>query len=85
MLIILIFLDEDNDCSINGSRLEGGPGSENSNDTENTDHKNTVLCYDEFREILTECKISEKDQQYIFKAFEVKNEADIKLFMQYVA
>lgn len=63
--------------------MEYGAGSENSNDTENAEYKNSALCYDDFRQILSKLKISEKDQQYIFKAFEVKSESDIKLFMRY--
>lgn len=76
----ICFQDEDNEYSI--SRLEYGACSENSNDTENAEYRNSALCYDEFRQILSNMKISEKDQQYIFKAFEVKCEADIKLFMR---
>ncbi|CAF0863859.1 unnamed protein product [Brachionus calyciflorus] len=72
------------DDSMNDSRLENCAESENSNDTENTDHKNSCLSYDEFREVLTECKISEKDQQYIFKAFESRHPDSIKQFMQLV-
>lgn len=40
--------------------------------------------YEEYRELFTQYKINEKDQQYIFKSFEPKTEQDIKLFVQYV-
>lgn len=59
-----------------------GAGSEHSNDTENTDQKDLSAVYDEYRELFNEHSISEKDQQYIFKAFEAKSEQDIKLFIQ---
>lgn len=59
-----------------------GAGSEHSNDTENTDQKDLSAVYDEYRELFNEHRISEKDQQYIFKAFEAKSEQDIKLFIQ---
>jgi len=73
----------------NLSRREGVLGvglpttlSENSNDTESTDYKDLSSLYDKFRLIFTEFNVNEKDQQYIFKAFENKNEQDIKLFVQ---
>ena len=59
-----------------------GAGSEHSNDTENADQKDLSAVYEEFREIFNEYKISEKDQVLIFKAFEHKNDHDIKMFMQ---
>ncbi len=40
-------------------------GSENSNDTENTDQKDLSGIYEKYREILIEYNLSEKDQQYI--------------------
>ena len=64
------------------SRNGGGGGSENSNDTENTEQKDLSAVYDDYRELFTEQGISEKDQQYIFKAFEQKSEQDIKRFVQ---
>ncbi len=57
-------------------------GSEHSNDTENTEQKDLSVVYDEYRECFVEYNISEKDQQYIFKAFEHKSETDIKLFIR---
>ncbi len=58
-------------------------GSEHSNDTENTDQKDLSAIYDEYRDCFNDYNICEKIQQYIFKAFEHKTEADIKLFIQY--
>ncbi len=60
----------------------GGGGSEHSNETENTEQKDVSVIYDEYRELFVQYKVSEKDQQYIFKAFELKAESDIKLFIQ---
>lgn len=57
-------------------------GSENSNDTENTDQKDLSGIYEKYREIFIEHNISDKDQQYIFKAFEHKSENDIDLFIR---
>lgn len=75
-------IDEENEFSITGSRNGGGAGSEHSNDAENVDQKDATAVYDEYREIFNEYKISEKDQQFVFKAFEQKSESDIKLFIQ---
>lgn len=59
-----------------------GVGSEHSNDTENTDQKDLSAVYDEYRVVFNEYNVNEKDQHYIFKSFENRNEQDIKLFMQ---
>ena len=86
--------DEENEYGIkfgvsNLSRREGVLGvgmtttlSENSYDTESTDYKDLSSLYEKFRSIFTEFNVSEKDQQYIFKAFENKSEQDIRLFVQ---
>jgi hypothetical protein len=60
----------------------GGAGSEHSNETENTEQRDISVVYEEYRDLFTQYKISEKDQQYIFKAFEHKSENDVKLFVQ---
>lgn len=57
-------------------------GSENSNDTENNEHKDLSVVYEKYREIFIEHNVSDKDQQYIFKAFEHKSENDIELFIR---
>ncbi len=78
-----ISIDEENEVKmrdVSGANI-GLAGSEHSNDTENTE-QNISTVYDEYREILNEYNVSEKNQQYIFKAFEQKTEQDIKLFMQ---
>jgi hypothetical protein len=46
------------------------------------DGKDAKALYDEYRVQFAAQNVSEKDQQYIFKAFEQKSENDIKLFMQ---
>ena len=83
---MIVGLDEEYEFSANrGGGFGGGGGgggSEHSNDTENAEQRDLSAAYDEFREIFNEYKISEKDQVLIFKAFEQKNEQDIKMFMQ---
>ena len=66
---------------VGGTNTAAG-GSEHSNDTETTEQKDLNALYDEFRLVFTENRISEKDQHFIFKAFEDKSESDIKLFVQ---
>jgi hypothetical protein len=77
-------LDEENE--LYGTRMTsgggGGAGSEHSNDTENADQRDASAIYDEYREIFNMHKVNEKDQQYIFKTFEQKNEQDIKFFIK---
>ena len=67
---------------LQGSRNGGGAGSEHSNDTENTEQKDLSATYDDYRDLFTVHGVSEKEQQYIFKAFEHKIEPDIKRFIQ---
>ena len=88
-MYLFIYLEEEyefslgtNKIGVSGGGAGGGGGSEHSNDTENADQKDLSAAYDEFREIFNEYKISEKDQVLIFKAFEQKNEQDIRMFMQ---
>ena len=83
-IFIYIYKDEEYEFNLGGNKMGmgGGAGSEHSNDTENADQKDLSVVYDEFREIFNEYKISEKDQVIIFKAFELKTEQDIKMFMQ---
>ncbi len=82
-----MIIEEENELSLIENKTAnttatGGAGSEHSNDTENMDQKDLSIVYDEYREILKEYNVNEKDQHYIFKSFENKNEQDVKLFIQ---
>ena len=71
----------DNTYDLSGQDL--GASSEHSNETDNTDQKDKiVLIYENYRKILTKHNITGKQQQWILKAFQNKNELDIKLFLK---
>lgn len=78
-------MDIDEDTELCFTTIDNNKGSEHSNDTENTaDHRDQSKIYDEYRQLLTEHHVSERDQQYILNLFvkEKRDESEIKLFFQ---
>ena len=59
----------------------GGGGSENSNDTDCADHKDSLL-FEKYRKLLIESGLQEKEAQIVLMLLHAKPEAERKLFMR---